>query len=83
MRTTIRLDDQLLVEAKKRAAETGRTLNAVIEDAVRASLARPEKPRKRGRLRLPIFAGRGLQPGIDLDRTSDLLDRMERPDAAG
>ncbi len=40
MRTTVRLNERLVAEAKKRAAETGRTLTAVLEDALRASLAR-------------------------------------------
>ena len=35
MRTTIQLDDQLLAEAKQRVAQTGRTLKAMIEDALR------------------------------------------------
>jgi hypothetical protein len=30
---------------------------------------------------LPTFGGRGLQPGVDLDDTSALLDRMEGRDA--
>ena len=33
MRTTIKIDDALLAEAKLRAAESGRTLNAVVEEA--------------------------------------------------
>ena len=40
MRTTIRLDDQLLAEAKKYAAESGRTLTDVLADALRETLAR-------------------------------------------
>jgi predicted transcriptional regulator len=35
MRTTIRLDPHLLAEAKKLAAASGRTLTAVIEEALR------------------------------------------------
>ena len=35
MRTTIRLDDRLLAEAKQYAAESGRTLTGLIEDALR------------------------------------------------
>ena len=38
MRTTIRLDDALLREAKARAARAGRSLNEFIEDAVRVAL---------------------------------------------
>jgi hypothetical protein len=76
VRTTIRLDDQLLVEAKALAARTGRTLTAVIEDALRQALAakdRLEEPRPA----LPTFAGDGLQPGVDLDDTASLVALME------
>jgi hypothetical protein len=76
-RTTLRLNDNLLVEAKKLAASTGRTLTAVIEDALRAALARHGQPRPRRRPTLTTFKGRGLLPGVDLDDTAALLDRME------
>jgi Arc/MetJ family transcription regulator len=78
MRTTIRLDDRLLAQAKRVAHDTGRTLTAVIEDALRAALARRRTGPKRGRVRLPTFNGDGLQPGVDLDDSSSLLDTMER-----
>ncbi len=76
MRTTIRLDDELLAEAKALAARTGRTLTRVIEDALRQSLVDPgggaDTP-----VRLPTFAGRGVRPGIDLDDSAGLLDALE------
>ena len=77
MRTTIRLDEELLAEAKSLAARTGRTLTKVIEDALRQSLAQRPDPAG-GAARLPTFAGRGLRPGVDLDDAGDLLDVMER-----
>ena len=40
MRTTIRLDDNLLAEVKLLAARSGRSMTAVIEDALREMLAR-------------------------------------------
>ena len=40
MRTTVDLPDDLLAEAKVRAARERRTLSAVIGDALRASFAR-------------------------------------------
>jgi plasmid stability protein len=38
MKTTLNLDDDLLREAKKRAAERGTTLTSVVEDGLRAVL---------------------------------------------
>jgi len=77
MRTTIRIDDELLAEAKKRAADRRTTLTALIEDSLRESLARrkPREPLKP--FRIKAFGHGGLQPGVDLDDSAALLDRME------
>jgi hypothetical protein len=80
MRTTIRLDDQLLIKAKKLAAERGTTLTAIIEDSLRQTLARTEPTRRRAKFHFPTFKGGGLQPHVDLDDTASLLDRMEGRD---
>jgi hypothetical protein len=77
MRTTIRLPDDLLAAAKRRAAETHRSLTAVIEDALRQALSRKPGPRRGARTRLPTFAGDGLLPGIHLEDGAELLDLME------
>lgn len=82
MRTTVRLDEQLLRQAKEYAARTGRTLTAVIEDALRELLARSRHKRVREPVRLPTYGGKGLQPGVDLDDMASLLDLMDR-DASG
>jgi hypothetical protein len=82
MRTTVRLHEPLLAETKKYAAETGKTLTAVIEDALREMLARRKQGTKRRRLRLPTFPGGKLQAGVDLDDSPALLDLMEGRDAA-
>lgn len=76
MRTTVRLDDDLLRKTRALAAETGRTLTAVIEDALREALARQRARRGRPRVVLPTFKGQGLQPGVDLDDSAGLLDIM-------
>jgi hypothetical protein len=76
VRTTVRLDGDLLARAKELAARTGRTLNQVIEEALRQSLA-ISKETRRGRTRLPTFRGDGLQPGVDIDDTAGLLSLME------
>jgi hypothetical protein len=82
MRTTIRLDDQLLARAKRLAADTGRTLTGVIEDALREVLARRPAAARRRPVRFTTYGGSGLQPGVDLDDGAALLDLMERPDDA-
>ena len=81
MRTTIRMDDELLVEAKALAARTGRTLTQVIEDALRESLARGGAGGARRPFRMVTFEGKGTRrgtlPGVDLDDSAALLDLME------
>jgi hypothetical protein len=80
MRTTIRLDDQLLRDAKQLAVRTGRTLTEVIEDALRETLNRQRRPEARA-VELPTFRGGGLRPGVDLDDSAALLELMDQPDA--
>jgi hypothetical protein len=78
MRTTVRLDDALLAEAKAHAAKTGRTLTQVLEDALRESLARRDaRPGRRKLVALPTFKGKGVQPGVDLDSSAALLELMD------
>ena len=77
MRTTIRLDDPLLREAKREASRSGMTLTAIIEEALRERLARTASvAERRSRARLPTFRGQGLAPGVDLDDSVALLDLM-------
>lgn len=75
MRTTIRLDDDLFRRVKRLAAETGRTLTDVIEDALRQTLARSSGPRTR--VSLPTFGGGRLAPGVDLDHNTAVRDVMD------
>ena len=81
MRTTIRIDDQLLGEAKQLAVRTGRTLTAVVEDALREVLNRQRRPDRRA-VELTTFGGNGPHPGVDLDDSAALLDLMDKTDAA-
>jgi hypothetical protein len=79
MRTTINLDDALLAEAKQVAARTGRSLTAVVEDALRESLHRRHRNPRRV-IELPRFGEGGVQPRVDLDDSAALLDLMEQDD---
>jgi hypothetical protein len=77
MRTTVNLDDQLLGDAKLLARQTGQTLTAVIEDALRERLARRHASAPCGTTRLPTVAGHGPLPGVDLDNSANLRDLMD------
>lgn len=76
MRTTLRINDKLVADAKRRALETGRTLTAVVEDALRQALYR--KPRVTAApVKLPTFGHGGTRPGVDLDDSAALADIMD------
>jgi hypothetical protein len=81
VRTTIKIDDGLLADAKAQAARSGRTLNEVVEDALRESLARRDRAVRESAIELPTFSGSRLAPGVDLDDSSALLELMEGTDA--
>ena len=77
MRTTIYIPDDLLTEVKKVAAESQRTLTAVIEDSLRETLARRSRRNRSSMVRLTTFGKSGTKPGVDLDDTAALVDLME------
>ena len=79
MRTTIHIDDNLFAELKGIAVSTGRTLTAVIHDALRESLSRRNN-REQPSIDLPIFRGTGVMPGVDLNDSASLLSFMEEGD---
>jgi hypothetical protein len=74
-RTTVRLPDELLNRARRKAATEGRTLTSLIEDGLRTVVG---ENRKTGN-RKPVIprvskAGGGLMPGIDLTDPSTLQE---------
>lgn len=79
MRTTINIDDDLFAELKKSATDTGRTLAATIQDAVRESLYRRGET-EHPAVELPVFHGTGVMPGVDLKDSAALLDLMNKDD---
>jgi|AntDryMetagUQ889_1029465.scaffolds.fasta_scaffold24463_1 hypothetical protein len=73
MRITLNIDDDLLRDAEASAVRTDRTLTAVVEDALRASLARMRPSGIVRPVDLPTFRGEGgLMPGLDLDDNAGL-----------
>jgi hypothetical protein len=66
MKTTIELPDDLLVRAKKRAAELRRPLRALVEAGLRAQLDEtPSKARARRKIRWVTTPG-GLPADLDV-----------------
>jgi hypothetical protein len=78
MRTTVRLDGHLLERAKARAAEEGRTLTSLIEEGLTIILSSPKGVRRW--VALPVSkAEGGILPGVDLNRSCDLEEIMNKP----
>lgn len=76
MKVTIRINEDLLKRAKDKAADQGRTLSSLIEEGLTLVLTEPEK-KTRKRLELPVSKAKGgVQPGIDLNNSSDLEEVM-------
>jgi hypothetical protein len=73
-RTTVRLPEDLVKRAKRKAAAEGRTLTSLIEDGLRMAIG---EGRKLGRRRImpPVSkATGGLVAGIDLTDVSTLQE---------
>jgi len=78
MRTTVRLDEELLRSAKIEAAKRGETLTSMIEKGLRLLMSQPARQPARRAIQLPVCrAGGGTLPGVDISNSADLLDHME------
>ena len=83
-RTTLRLNDDLLHEAKARAARRGITLTRLVEESLRKALEKDDAPaRPRQRVELPTSGHGGVRPGVNLESWAELLDFMEEHDPPG
>ena len=74
-RSTVRLPQDLLSCAKRKAAAEGRTLTSLIEDGLRLIVTRNQKvtPRKRVLPRISKATG-GAMPGIDFTDSATLRE---------
>jgi predicted transcriptional regulator len=79
-RTTVRLDEHLLSQAKQLAAKTGQTLTVVIEEALRLRLAASRRRSSPVKVTLPSCGVGGVLPGVDLDDSASLSELMDRLD---
>lgn len=78
MKTTVDLPEDLLIAAKKRAAETRTTLRELVERSLRRELQteQNEKPRKRRKIRWVTSKG-GLPPGLDISDREKMHEWLE------
>jgi hypothetical protein len=77
-RTTVRLNEALLEQAKREAGKRGETLTALIEQGLRLLLAQSRQPQRRKKIVLPVSkASGGTQPGVDITDSARLLDILE------
>jgi plasmid stability protein len=74
-RTTLVLDDNLLRQMKKKAAEEGRSLQAVANELIRRGLS--PRPTQNYRLKLQGWEAE-LQPGVDILDRDSLFNAMDR-----
>lgn len=77
MRTTITIDDELYRTVKQRAAQSGRTVGEIIEDAVRRALDHRPGAADEPLAPLPTYGGTGVLPGVDLTSNAALRDAMD------
>ena len=78
MRTTVRLSDELLARTKKEARRRGETLTSLLERGLRLAVSGSHKRARAARVMLPTSkATGGVLPGVNLDNTSSLLDRLD------
>ena len=72
-RTTLALDDDLLATLKRRAAEQGTTLQAVVNDVLRHAIT----AKRAGRFVLRLRGWKAEeQPGVDITDRDKLFDLM-------
>jgi len=76
MRTTLDLDDALMKLVRRRAADAGTTITAVIEEALREALVRRRPDDRVYSFRWVTTEGR-LRSGVDLNDRDALYDAME------
>lgn len=73
-RTTVRLPDELLDRARRKAAAEGRTLTALIEEGLRTVVAKKKAVGSR-EVQLPISSVQGGPlPGIDLTNNAAIQE---------
>ena len=80
MRTTIRIDNDVLERARAISARLRTPFKTVINEALRAGLDHVEQPTERRPYKTESHA-MGLKPGRNLDNIQELLAQVEGEDS--
>lgn len=81
MRMTIDIRDEALEIVRERARELGKSLGEVVSEAIFATYEDlPLDRERKKRITLPVEGEGGLQPGVSLDASAALRDRMDGTD---
>lgn len=81
MRTTLTLDPDVAERLASETRRTGKSLKALVNDAIRLGLGLAGKQPPPPRFTVEPHAF-GLRPGIDPDRLNQLIDELEVDNAA-
>lgn len=75
MKTTIDINEVVLRTAQEFAIRQKRPLDTIVEEALREKLEAAESAMRTAPYRMEVCnAGGGPLPGVNLDKTSELLD---------
>jgi hypothetical protein len=77
MKTTLELPDELLIEAKKMAAEQRRPLRAIVEEGLRMALRKPQSRKPKKPVRLITVKG-GLPKNLDLSNREAMYEWFDK-----
>lgn len=77
MRTTILLEDELAESLRRKARERNQSLSAFLAEAGRAALKSESQPTNTS-FELVTYGSGGTLPGVNLDRTNDLVVDEDR-----
>jgi hypothetical protein len=78
MKTTLDIDDELLVRAKAASARERKSLTALIEEGLRLRLRRPHSSGRKTSSPIPTFVGKGgLVAGVDPLSNRSLVDAAD------
>ena len=78
LRTTVRVEESLLEQAKAQAARQNQTLTSLIEEGLRLVISKASSATPRKEVVLPVSGqGGGTMPGVDLSDSAGLLDILE------